>query len=78
MYKSTHLAKKETNERLEEMGIGILKIREMRIQDTPWYGGLARNVLALDMVVFHDQFSKDSSLRSNSGWKLGRKLRFFY
>uniref|UniRef100_A0A2K2CCQ5 Uncharacterized protein n=1 Tax=Populus trichocarpa TaxID=3694 RepID=A0A2K2CCQ5_POPTR len=44
---------------------------------TPWYGGPARNVLAFDMVVFHDQFSKDSSLRSSSGWKLGRKLSFF-
>ncbi|KAJ7015017.1 hypothetical protein NC653_004340 [Populus alba x Populus x berolinensis] len=50
----------------------------MVVQDTPWYGGLARNVLAFDMVVFHDQFSKDSSLRSSSGWKLGRKLTFFY
>ncbi|KAJ6950539.1 hypothetical protein NC652_004367 [Populus alba x Populus x berolinensis] len=46
----------------------------MVVQDTPWYGGLARNVLVFDMVVFHDQFSKDSSLRSSSG----RKLRFFY
>jgi hypothetical protein len=40
----------------------------MVVQDTPWYGGLARNVLSFDMVVFHDQFSKDSSLRSCSGW----------
>ncbi|KAJ6950540.1 hypothetical protein NC652_004367 [Populus alba x Populus x berolinensis] len=40
----------------------------MVVQDTPWYGGLARNVLVFDMVVFHDQFSKDSSLRSRLVW----------
>jgi hypothetical protein len=38
----------------------------MVVQDTPWYGGLARNVLSFDMVVFHDQFVDEDIERFES------------
>ncbi|KAJ6950503.1 hypothetical protein NC651_004235 [Populus alba x Populus x berolinensis] len=53
----------------------------MVVQDAPWYGGLARMSYLLIwlsfMISLLMRISKDSNLRSSSGWKLGRKLSFF-
>ncbi|KAJ6950506.1 hypothetical protein NC651_004238 [Populus alba x Populus x berolinensis] len=52
----------------------------MVVQDTPWYGGPARMSYLLiwwsSMISLLMKISKDSSLRSSSGWMQGRKLRF--